>query len=206
MKKLFTVIVLCASFFSCASAQNGGGHYDVLTYAGAAADYTPYLVSIESYTTNGSIYHKKYTDYLYGVAKILIVEKKLSVGEKSIGFYFDKKENRKDKLFLGVDIRTSDADVLVSEGYEKNGRIMMGKYLKDVMDVLNSCSAVIAENEVKGVVIGLIWQRGNVKELINVWIPKEDMSLFYSASLTLSGLVAKSTVTNTDGRIIRLAL
>lgn len=206
MNKIGIAAFLLASFLSCASAQGGEGHYDVLNYSSGSPEYEKYLVTVDSYTTNGSVYHKKYVEYLYGVAKILLSEKKMTVGERSIGFYYDKKENRKDKLFLGVDLSVPESAVQPSETYEKNARVMMGGYLKDVMGVLHSCTAVLAENEVKGVVIGLVWNRGGAKELINVWILKEDLTLFYRNSLTLSELVVRGTVTNTEGRIIRLTL
>lgn len=206
MNKICLTVFLLTSFLSCASAQGGEGHYDVLNYSSGSPEYGKYLVDVDSYTTSGSVYHKKYVEYLYGVAKILATEKSMAVGEKSIGFYYDKKENRKDKLFLGVDLSVPDQAVLPSETYEKNARVMIGAYLKDVMGVMHSCTAVLAENEIKGTVIGLVWRRGGAKELINVWILKEDLALFYRNSLTLSELVIRSTVTNTDGRIIRLTL
>ena len=206
MKKIFAASVMSVMFFSCASAQVAQGHYDVLTYSAGASEYEKYLVAVDSYTTNGGVYHKKYTDYLYGIAKILLTEKTMTIAEKSIGFYYDKKENRKDKLFLGVDVGIADTSVAQAETYEKNARTLTGTFLKDVMGVLHSCTAVLAESEVKGVVIGLVWQRGGARELINVWVSKEDLALFYKNSLTLSELVVRSTVTNTEGRIIRLTL
>ena len=206
MKNMLFASVLCVLALSCASAQQGSGQYDVLTYSAGTPEYEKYLVSVGSYTTNGAVYHKKYTDYLHGIAKILFTEKKMTVAEQSIGFYYDKKENRKDKLFLGVDIRMPEQTVRPAESYENNARAMMGLYLREVMDVLHSCQTVLAENEVKGVVIGLAWQRGGARELINVWVSKEDLSLFYAGSLTLSELVVRGTVTNTEGRIIRLTL
>ena len=202
---LFTS-VLFALALSCASAQQGDAQYDVLTYSAGSSGYEKYLVSVGSYTTNGAIYQKKYTDYLYGIAKILLSEKKMDVIEQSIGFYYDKKENRKDKLFLTVDIRMPDQEVRSAESYENNARAMMGLSLRGVMDVLHSCQTVLSENEVKGVVMGLAWQRGGARELINVWVSKEDLALFYAKSLTLNEVVIRGTVTNTEGRIIRLTL
>ena len=206
MKSMLLASILFAAALSCASAQQGEGQYDVLTYSAGSSEYEKYLVSVDSYTTNGGVYHRKYTDYLHGIAKILLTEKKMTVAEQSIGFYYDKKENRKDKLFLGVDVRIPDAAVRPAETYENNARALTGVFLRDVMGVLHSCRTVLSENEVKGVVIGLGWQRGGAKELINVWITKEDLALFYAGSLTISELVVRGTVTNTEGRIIRLTL
>jgi hypothetical protein len=143
---------------------------------------------------------------LYGIAKIFRDEKKVFVGEKSIGFYYDKKENRKDKLFLGVDLIMPDSSVTLDADYEKNARTIISKNLREMMNVLSSCTEVLKENEVKGVVVGLIWNRGGRKELVNIWISKSDMDLYYGNGLTLNELVIRSTVTNTDGHIIRMTM
>ncbi|HEY1405402.1 MAG TPA: hypothetical protein VF857_02210 [Spirochaetota bacterium] len=197
---------------TCATAQqkeqtaNPPDKYDVLQYATEDSRYNKYLVTIESYTTNGSTYHKKYLQYLYGIAKIFVDEKKIAVGEHSIGFYYDKKENRKDKLYLGVDLILPDEMVSQEASYDKNARALIGKNLREMMSVLSSCTEVLKENEVKGVVVGLVWKRNGLRELVNIWISKDDVDLFYRNELTLNELVIRSTVTNTDGRIIRMTL
>jgi hypothetical protein len=213
MIRYLLLIIACGSIFlTCASAQQGGENnvsvdkYDVSRYANEDSVYSLYLVPIDSYTTNGALYHKKYLPYLYGIAKIFRDEKKVFVGEKSIGFYYDKKENRKDKLFLGVDLIMPDSAVILDADYEKNARTMISKNLREMMNVLSSCTEVLKENEVKGVVVGLIWNRGGRKELVNIWISKSDMDLYYGNGLTLNELVIRSTVTNTDGHIIRMTM
>jgi hypothetical protein len=206
MLRLFIVLIMSLLFTMCATAQPKSVSYDVLQYSDAGSGYEKYLVVFDSYTTNGSIYHKKYLDYLYGIAKIFTDEKKAMVSEKSIGFYFDKKENRKDKLFLGVDLIADDKSIDKGMDYDKNVRSVLKQFLKDAMSVLGSCTAILKENEVQGVVIGFIWNRNGVRELVNIWIPKEELNLFYTDSLTLNELVIRSTVTNTNGKIIRMSL
>jgi hypothetical protein len=210
--KHFLVLVIFSSFFlTCASAQtnNNGKNaekIDVLKYAGTELKYEKYLVSVDSYTTNGSVYHKKYLNYLYGIAKIFIDEKKIDVSEKSIGFYYDKKEKRKDKLFIGVDLVVPEERIKYGDDYIENARALIGQYLMPTMNVLSSCTDILKEDEVKGVVVGLAWTRNGMRQVVNIWISKDDMELYYADGLTLNELVIRSTVTNTEGGIIRMTL
>jgi hypothetical protein len=206
MLRLLIMLMLSLMFTMCATAQPKGASYNVLQYSDAGSAYDKYLVVFDSYTTNGSVYHKKYLNYLYGIAKIFTDEKKTKVSEKSIGFYFDKKENRKDKLFLGVDLIADEKSVDNSADYEKNVRSIFNKLLNESMSVLGSCTEILKETEVQGVVIGFIWYRNGNRELVNIWIPKDELTMFYNDSLTMNELVIRSTVTNTDGRIIRMSL
>ncbi len=212
IRYLLLVIISGSLFLTCASAQqkgtNGGTteKYDVSQYANEDSVYSMYLVPVDSYTTNGAVYHKKYIKYLYGIAKIFRDEKKVFVGDKSIGFYYDKKENRKDKLFLGVDLLIPGSSVVKEDDYEKNARTIIGRNLREMMNVLSSCTEVLKEDEIRGVVVGLIWDRNGKREMVNIWIGKSDMDLYYGNGLTLNELVIRSTVTNTDGRIIRMSL
>ena len=209
---LFLIVISGSMFLTCASAQQTGGNggttekYDVSQYANEDSVYSMYLVPVDSYTTNGAVYHKKYIKYLYGIAKIFRDEKKAFVGDKSIGFYYDKKENRKDKLFLGVDLLIPGSSVVKEDDYEKNARKIIGRNLRETMNVLSSCTEVLKEEEIRGVVVGLIWDRSGKREMVNIWIGKSDMDLYYGNGLTLNELVIRSTVTNTDGRIIRMSL
>jgi hypothetical protein len=206
MRGLFAVMILSCILTSCATAEPKSVSYNVLKYSDAGLAYEKYLVVFDSYTTNGSVYHKKYLNYLYGIAKIFTDEKKTKVSEKSIGFYFDKKENRKDKLFLGIDLIADEKFINQGADYEKNARSLLRQLLTDAMSVLQSCTEILKENEVRGVVIGYIWTRNGNRELVNIWIPKDALAEFYNDSLTLNELVVKSTVTNTDGRIFRMSL
>jgi hypothetical protein len=209
LKSLSAIAFVCCIFTMCATAQqknDSSEHVDISHYAQADASFDKYLVAEDSYTTNGIIYHKKYINYLYGIAKLIKNEHKVEIGERSIGFYYDKRENRKDKLFLGVDIIMPEQLVSPELSYEKNARFFVNKYLRQTMNVLVSCTDILGENEVRGVVTGFVWQRNNVKELINIWIRKDDLSLFYSNQITMTELIVRSTFTNTEGRIIPMTL
>jgi hypothetical protein len=203
----YVVLIFSASiFFSmCASAKQNNAKYDVLKYSSAISANEKYLVTLESYTTNGITYHKKYESYLYGIAGIFIDQEKVLLSEKSIGFYFDKRENRKDRLYLGVDILVDASNVIDQNDYEKNARAILKGSLGQAMKVMNSCTDILKESEVKGVVVGFIWKRNDRKELINIWIMKEDMEMYFKETLPINELIIRSSITNTDGRIFRIA-
>jgi hypothetical protein len=161
---------------------------------------------MDSYTTIGSVYHKKYEETLYGIAKIFVEEKKFSINDRTIGFYYDKKENRKDRLYFGADFSVSASVVSESDDYEKNVRSVLKNYLLPSMEVMHSCPEILKENDVKGIVFGYIWERSKRKELVNIWIMKEDLASYFKSEITLTELVIRSVVTNTEGRIFRITL
>lgn len=201
--KIF-IFLLFLIFLTCGTSKNA--KYDVLRYsANKTKDVEKYLVRLESYTTNGAIYHKKYKRYLAGVARILIEEKKLNIVNESLGFYFDKKESSKTRLYLGLDINVSSKEVLSNKSYEENGRKMIKVYSRQILEVLYSCLEILEEDEVYGMVVGMYWKsKGN--NSLNIWIEKNDVNKYYNKSITFNELVFRSTVTNSKGKIIRLTL
>jgi hypothetical protein len=206
MKTAISVILSCLIFTMCATAEVKNQKYDIAKYSSKSSVYDRYLVSLDSYTTIGSVYHKKYEETLYGIAKIFIDEKKFVINDKTIGFYYDKKENRKDRLFFGADFNVSQSVVSDDADYEKNVRSVLKNYLLPSMEVMHSCPEVLNENDVKGIVFGYIWERSKRKELVNIWITKEDLVSYFKNDVTLTELVIRSVVTNTEGRIFRISL
>jgi hypothetical protein len=205
MKYVLLIFSASILFSMCASAKQNDVKYDVLKYSSGKSVNEKYLVTLDSYTTNGINYHKKYESYLYGIAGIFIDQEKVALSEKSIGFYFDKRENKKDRLYLGVDILVNSSYVNEQNDYEKNARVVLKGSLGQAMKVMNSCTDILKEPEVKGVVIGFIWRRNEKKELINIWIMKEDMDMYFKETLPINELIIRSSITNTDGRIFRIA-
>jgi hypothetical protein len=168
--------------------------------------YADLLVVPEQYTTNGAAYHKKYYKCLIGIATVLSDEHKLLVVKNSIGFYYDKKENRKDRLYLGIDIAVAlDASHQYSS-YEGIAVALLEHYLKDMLAVVHSCTSAFQEKEILGTVIGFRWESGGRSESINIWIDKRDVARFEEMQLTLKELISRSVITNTGGKLIRLLL
>jgi hypothetical protein len=165
--------------------------------------YSDLLVNINSYSTNGAYYQKKYEKQLLNMAGELIEGQDLDVAKESIGFYYDKRSARTDRLFFGVDINTD------REGDLDYGRFSV-KLIKEnvsgIIDLMYKYQALLNENEIVGVVIGFKWLEGNIPQQVNIWIKKEDLHLFYESKITLNEMYQRSTITNTIGKIILLPI
>jgi hypothetical protein len=165
--------------------------------------YSDLLVNINSYSTNGAYYQEKYEKQLLSIAGELVEGQDLDVSKESIGFYYDKRSSRTDRLFLGADINT------VREGSSDYGRFSV-KLIKEnvsgIIDLMYKYQTLMNENEIVGVVIGFKWLDGNSPQLVNIWIKKEDLHLFYQGKITLNEMYQRSTITNTIGKIILLPI
>lgn len=165
--------------------------------------YSDLLVNINSYSTNGAYYQKKYEKQLLSIAGELVEGQDLDVSKESIGFYYDKRSARTDRLFLGADVNTA------REGSSDYGRFSV-KLIKEnvsgIIDLMYKYQALMNENEIVGVVIGFKWLEGNSPQQVNIWIKKEDLHLFYQGKITLNEMYQRSTITNTIGKIILLPI
>lgn len=165
--------------------------------------YSDLLVNINSYSTNGAYYQKKYEKQLLTIAGELVEGQDLDVSKESIGFYYDKRSARTDRLFLGADINTA------REGSSDYGRFSV-KLIKEnvsgIIDLMYKYQTLMNENEIVGVVIGFKWLEGNSPQQVNIWIKKEDLHLFYQGKITLNEMYQRSTITNTIGKIILLPI
>lgn len=166
--------------------------------------YEVFLVDIDKYTTSGADYHRKYYKYLIGIARIAIEENKLNVVEKSIGFYYDLKENIQNKLYLGLDISPSPDTPLQYSSYEQVAVVLLDRYLSDILYILNSCKTIFSEEDIFGTVIGIEWTRFNRAESVTIWIDRKDIISFENNKVTLKELIQKNYVTNTEGKIVML--
>ena len=190
-------------FTTCASTNSREEH--ILNYADEKKTaYEEYLAGENQYTTGGIEYHKKYYKYLIGIATVSIEEKKLNIVKQSIGFYYDKKKNVKNELYLGLDLIVSGD--YPYESYNEAAVAQLRTYLREVLYIINSCRTVFTENEVAGMVVGFKWTRGSLNESVNIWIDKKDVILFEDNSLTFDELVYRNTITNTEGKIIKLPI
>jgi len=180
--------------------------YTVENYISVEPDkYEKFMVNIKDYTTNGSIYHEKYIKQLHGISEIITEKYNYTVKDNSVGFYFDKIEKNKNKFFIGFDI-ICDPSMFDSAGsYEVNGRKSMEIYLLSLLGVMNNYKEILNEENVEGCVIGFHWFVGK-EYYINVWISKMNLNDYFLQKITFKELVMKSTVTNMDGKHIRLTL
>ncbi len=190
-------------FTTCASTSGREEH--ILNYTSEKKTaYDEYLAGENLYTTGGIQYHKKYYNYLTGIAAVSVEEKKLNIVKQSIGFYYDKKKNIKNELYLGLDVTVSGD--YPYESYNEAAAAQLERYLRDVLYIINSCRTVFTENEVAGMVVGFRWTRGSIGEGVNIWIDKKDVILFEDGRLLFDELVYRNTITNTEGKIIKLPI
>ena len=202
------IAVLCALLLSSAYCQSTSERERMLrSVTKSDVDkYQELLVLPEQYTTNGAYYHKKYYDYLIGIARTLSEEQKLAIARNSIGFYFDKRENNREKLHLGLDVNIPADAQNRGLSYEAMGMSALERHLKNIIDVLYAGTAVFGEKEIFGTVVAFRWESGARSESITIWIEKREMRLFEENKLTLKELITRSPITNTAGKLIRLLL
>ncbi len=163
--------------------------------------YAGYLVDLEKYTTRGSVFQKKYYKFLIAIARDVTENKKLSIVRGSVGFYFDKKSNRRNRLYFGFDV---DSGSINNTRYGDVAIGLIKDNMKTLMATVNSARSMFHESEIVGMVIGFSWQSPIMREQVNLWVSEEDVISFEDGRLTFDEVVQRSTVTNTAGKIIRL--
>ncbi len=207
--KLFINAALCILLVCAATACASAPHREKAILEvpkNETVNYEELLVKPSQYTTNGAAYHEKYHRHLIGIAHTIISKQKLSIQKNSLGFYFDKKENRKDKLYLGLDIVIKTDFAYRGASYEHIASAVMDTHLRDLLAVINSCASIFQEDEIVGMVIGFLWDNSGRRESISIWIDKNDVAKLENMKLTLKELIVRSFLTNTEGKIIRLPL
>lgn len=163
--------------------------------------YESYLVPLEDYTlVQGIRLQKKYRDLLIGLITELVEKREYALVRGSVGFYFDRRSNRRNELYLGLDIRTGDN---YYEAYENVAVRLLKGELPRLLDIIYSCVSVFQEKTVAGVVLGWSWRQDGRRQTMNIWITKDDIIRYRAGSLTFGELVQRSTVTDTDDNIIR---
>ncbi len=180
--------------------QNNG---NAVVKNGDARKYNDLLVNIKNYSTNGSYYQNKFEKLLLAMAGEIIDGQDLEISKESIGFYYDKKSARTDRLFLGVDINT------VREGNLDYGRFsvkLIKENLNGIVDLMYKYKTILNENEIVGIVIGFKWIENGDSQQVNIWMKKEDLHLFYEGKITQNEMYQRSTITNTAGKIILLPI
>lgn len=165
--------------------------------------YADLLVEEERYTTAGLKYQKKYHRHLIGIAGEIVENRKLEIEKHSIGFYYDKRSGDTKSLYLGLDI---DAGSRGGKPFERIAVELIRSDLANIMQTIHACRSVFNEGDIAGMVIGWKWTAGAAREHLSVWITKADFIRYEDDLLTFDGMLQRSTITNTRGRVIRLPL
>jgi len=210
------IFVLVIHAAACASGQvtddsgNGNGK-KLIKHNGStniinpdgSKKYSDLLVNIKSYSTNGAYYQNKYESQLLTLAGDITEGQDLDVSKESIGFYYDKKSERRDRLFFGVDINTQRDSKL---DYGRFSVKLIKESVSGIIDSMYKYKTILNENEIVGIVIGFRWTEGSSAQQVNIWIKKEDINLFYDGKITQNEMYQRSTITNTAGKIILLPI
>jgi len=168
--------------------------------------YSGLLVSLDSYTTNGYKYQKKYYKYLIGLAGDITENQKMTIDTGSLGFYYDNKSKDnegRNKFYLGLDIQTGKE---FKKNYSESAFSLLKNNIRKIINTVNSCRSIFEESEVVGMVIGFKWKAYGHSHLMNIWITENDVFLFENNKLTFNEVLQRSIITNTSGKIIRLQL
>lgn len=165
--------------------------------------YEDFLVDIKSYSTNGGYYQDKYKKDIISIAKDITEKQDLDISKGSLGFYYDKKSKKTDRLFFGFDIMVNNENSL---DYSRFSVKLIKENVAEIIDEIYNYKFVASENEVVGIVIGFKWTDGSINQQVNIWIKKEDVTLFLDERLTANEMFQRGTITNSTGRVILLPL
>lgn len=210
------LLIIAISAAACASAGDIKGSSessaDNSTTVNGASDaavkkegvnYGEYLVDIKSYSTNGGYYQNKYIKDIITITKDIIENQDIDISKGSVGFYYDKKSRRTDRLFFGFDILVNKDNNL---DYSRFSVKLIKENVTGIIDEIFNYKFISSENEVVGLVIGFRWNDGNANQQVNIWIKKEDIALFLEERLTANEMFQRGTITNSTGRVILLPL
>jgi len=206
----FLILIMCVS--ACASGKvesnksvgplfsyNNGDNIKI----GDISKYKDLLIDINRYSTNGGSYQKKYEKYLLSMAGEIVEGQDLEVSKGSVGFYYDKISEKKDRLFLGFDINVEKENTL---DYGKFSVNIIKENVNGIIDLMYKYNSILSENEIAGIVIGFKWKDGKSFQQVNIWMRKEDIQLFYNKGITINELYQRSAITNSNGKIILLPI
>lgn len=207
---VLSFIIIIFIFSACASGSSqvniGEDHNvskGVIESGEVKNKYSIYLVDINSYTTNGGFYQKKYEKEIISIIASLTENYELEIFKNSAGFYFDKKANIKNRLYLGFDFG------IVKDNNFDYGRFSTSLIKENVAVIMNEVfrySRIFNEAEIAGLVIGFKWEEGRMNRQVNIWIKKEDMILARESKITINEMYQRSTITNSEGKIILLPI
>jgi len=165
--------------------------------------YKDLLVDIRAYSTNGAYYQKKYEKNLLSMAGEIVEDQDLEVAKGSVGFYYDKISERRDRLFLGLDINIEKDNALDYGAFSVS---IIKENVNGIIDLMYKYNSILSENEIAGIVIGFKWKDGKNSQQTNIWMNKGDIGLFYNRGITINELYQRSTTTNSSGKIILLPI
>jgi hypothetical protein len=202
---IISFLMVLSLFSSCASGENQVRDDDIIVPVKEEEKerLSSYLVDINSYSTNGAYYQKKYEREIISVIVSLTENYEFDIARRSTGFYFDKKSNITDRLYLGFDVEVLKDNNL---DYGRYATSLIKEHIPVIMSGFLRYSSLFKEREIAGLVIGFKWKEGSLNRQVNIWIKKEDMFLARESKITINEMYQRSSITNSEGKIILLPI
>jgi hypothetical protein len=164
-----------------------------------------YAVPEFQYTTQDGIklntmYSTKLNDLGMEIKKI----EPLVPRTRTFGFYYDNKTKQKNKLYLGFDCDVGGT-ITGADSYPLRAWNIIFKNLNPVLAKSKILHQILQDENIQGLVISFYWFFEGPEGII-VWIEKKDIEQYMQNKIIYPELIARSTTTRLDGKIINLIL
>ncbi|MEW6526868.1 MAG: hypothetical protein AB1444_09400 [Spirochaetota bacterium] len=164
-----------------------------------------YAVPEFQYTTQEGIklntmYNTKLNDFGLEIKKI----EPLVPRTRTFGFYYDNKTKEKNRLYLGFDCDVGGT-ITGADSFPLRAWNIIFKNLNPVLAKSKILHQILQDENIQGLVISFYWFFEGPEGII-VWIEKKDIEQYMQNKIIYPELIARSTTTRLDGKIINLIL
>lgn len=198
--RLLILFLALLAFVTCGSTPSVETGRNEEPLRPASEEYASYLVPQERYTTAGGDLQKKHRPRMLQLAQRLETHRSILISKETLGFYYDRKADDRNRLYLGFDI---DAGSYSEDAMEIGPNLIMG-YAPEVISVVCNFRDILDEPKVHGMVVALHWKRTYGTDKLTLWIDREPCERYLAKKITLKELLRQSTVTDKNGRVILL--
>ncbi len=199
------ILLLCViATVSCSGTtenDRGAGQENIRERTLPTEDY---LVPEKRYTTNGLLFQKKHRSLLLDLIEDVNNIRTHQVREGTVGFYYDKKTNDKNRLYFGYDLSMHDSSGYPGNSYTRRAKHVIRNNLEPLLEKSRQIHPVLAEDQVMGLVMGFYWQQGSNTETVTAWVDEQDLLKYHGGDITFNECMVRSIYTDQQTRIIRL--